>query len=106
MRYFASALATSMTCFSTLPVSAIDVNLRGTVKNSANQGLSGATLTLLKAGLSATTGSTGEFAVTGAIPDIGTKWSGKLKIPSTQKPVLNDGLLRFSIQAQPKQVRI
>jgi hypothetical protein len=86
--------------------SSTDVTIRGTIKDNANNSLSGATAVLLKAGLTATSNSSGEFTITGTIPTIGTKFNGKLQDPSVQKPVYNGSKLLFTIPAQPKRVRI
>ena len=106
MRQSVFAFAVLAMFFSGISVSAIDVSIKGTVKDNSNNGLSGATAVLLKAGLSATTNSSGAFTITGTIPTIGTKFNGKLQDPSVKKPVYNGSKLLFTIPAQPKQVKI
>jgi hypothetical protein len=106
MRFSAAACGILCTVLYGISFSAIDVDIKGTVKDDANNGLSGATMVLLKAGLSATSNSSGGFAITGTIPSIGTKFNGRLQDPSFQKPVYNGSKLLFRVPAQPKQVRI
>jgi hypothetical protein len=87
-------------------VFSLEVDIRGTVKDNANNGLSGATATLIKAGFSATTNSGGAFTITGTIPTIGTKFNGKLLERAVPKPVFNGSQLQFKVPTQPNQVRI
>jgi hypothetical protein len=106
MRYSAMAIAVFFTLLSGVPVSATEVNVRGTVKDNSSNALSGATAILINAGLSATTNSGGEFAVTGTIQTIGTKFNGKLQNPSISGPRMSGSQLLFTIPSQPRQVRI
>ena len=68
------------------------VNIRGKVTNLAGKGIANATVTLVRQGMTATTGADGAYAITGPIvavlPDIA---------PRTEKLSLDNGILEFSL---------
>jgi poly(3-hydroxybutyrate) depolymerase len=83
-----------------LTVNAQTINLRGTVSNQAGKPIVNATVTLVRQGMKATTGSDGAYSITGPIVAV-----LPLLIPQKESIFLDKGVLVFSLP-NPSPVKV
>ena len=103
IRVLAFFTVAAMLFFNEAVFSQATVNLSGIVKDTGNEPLPGATVTLIGQNLSAETGANGTFTITGTA---GVQPGGHGISSKYLRPFFKGSQLVFSVPASPQQVRI